>query len=186
MKISKTYFTNKRLIWRKWLSKNHKKEKDIWLIYYKKASGKKTLSYDEAVEEALCFGWIDSTIKTIDSEKFAQRFSQRNSNSSLSAKNRDRVLHLIKNRKMTNAGLEKIKHLLNVKEESPKIETKSVLQKIKNDKIIWKNFKLFPSDYQNLAIDWVTDTPKKPLEIRKRLNHLLQMTARGRKVKILN
>ncbi len=184
MKISKTYFTANRATWRKWLLKNHKKEKEIWLVYFKKTTGKKTLSYEDAVEEALCFGWIDSTIRTIDKEKYAQRFSPRNQKAPLSPLNKDRVLRLTKARKMTKGGLEKIKHLL--KKTGPKSETKNVLQKIKNNKIVWKNFRHFPSDYQNLVIDWVADTQKKPLEIRKRLNHLIQMTIKGKKVKILN
>ncbi len=183
LKITKTYFTNKRAIWHAWLSKNHKKEKEIWLVSYKKNTGKKSLSYDEAIEEALCFGWIDSAVKTIDSEKFAQRFSPRNPKSLLSPLNKDRVLRLIKARKMTKDGLEKIKDLLKKK---PLSENKTILQKIKNDKVVWKNFKIFSLGYQNLALDWVTETQKKPLENRKRFNHLIQMTAKGKKIRLLN
>ena len=64
--------------WRKWLEKNFKKEKEIWLVYPKKSSGKKRIPYNDAVEEALCFGWIDSTIKSFDKDKTIQRFSPRN------------------------------------------------------------------------------------------------------------
>ena len=66
---------NNRSEWRKWLQKNHCKVNELWLIFYKKKTGKLTLNYDDAVEEALCFGWIDSTIRRIDNEKFMQKFN---------------------------------------------------------------------------------------------------------------
>ena len=68
MEISKIIYVTKRKEWRAWLAKNHKKEKEIWLVYYRKASGKPRIPYNDAVEEALCYGWIDSTVKRIDEE----------------------------------------------------------------------------------------------------------------------
>ncbi len=95
--------------WRQWLSKNHAKVADgIWLVFYKKDSGKPTLAYDDAVEEALCFGWIDSIIKTIDDEKYCRKFTPRRDGSNWSALNRQRVAKMIKAKKMTQAGLAKI------------------------------------------------------------------------------
>ena len=78
MEIGKTLYVANRREWRAWLRKNYKKERDIWLIYYKKDSGKPRIPYNDAVEEALCFGWIDSIIKKMDAERFVQRFSKRN------------------------------------------------------------------------------------------------------------
>ncbi|MCK4440294.1 hypothetical protein KAU85_04855, partial [Candidatus Bathyarchaeota archaeon] len=72
----KLYVTN-RDDWRAWLRRNHDAKKEVWLIYYKKHTGKPRIPYDDAVEEALCFGWIDSIIKKIDDEKFAQKFTPR-------------------------------------------------------------------------------------------------------------
>lgn len=105
MEIAKTFYARDRKEWREWLSKNHDKEKEIWLIYYKKASGKKSISYNDAVEEALCFGWIDSIEKSLDSERFAGRFTPRKPNSNWSKSNRERVKRLIREGKMTEAGL---------------------------------------------------------------------------------
>ena len=97
-----------------WLSyrptKNHSKESEIWLIYYRKSSGKPRISYNDAVEEALCFGWIDSTAKPVDDVSWAQRFTPRRKNSKLSELNKERVRQMIKAKKMTKFGLEKIKH----------------------------------------------------------------------------
>lgn len=105
MQIGKTLYVWRREDWRQWLSINHYREKEIWLIFYKKASNNPRISYDDAVEEALCFGWIDSIVKGVDSESFAQRFTPRKPKSNLSQLNIVRIKKLIKNRKMTKTGL---------------------------------------------------------------------------------
>ena len=101
MKIKNKLYVTNRKDWRKWLAKNHKKQKEIWLIYYRKKTGKIRIPYDDAVLEALCYGWIDSIAKKIDEECFAQRFSPRRKNSILSQMNKERVRELIKEKKMT-------------------------------------------------------------------------------------
>lgn len=106
--ITKTLYVKNRNEWRKWLEKHHNKEPEIWLIYYRKATGKPSIPYNDAVEEALCFGWIDSLEKGIDEERFAQRFTPRKTNSPWSQTNKERVQRLIKLGKMTSAGLAKI------------------------------------------------------------------------------
>ena len=100
-----TYCPKSQADWRKWLEKNHKSKHSIWLIYYKASSKKSSLSWSEAVDEALCFGWIDSTKKTIDEERYMQYFSKRKSNSTWSKINKEKVGKLIQNNKMTKAGL---------------------------------------------------------------------------------
>ena len=94
--------------WRAWLQKNHAKEQSVWLICYKQNAGKPTLSWSEAVDEALCFGWIDSTRKTIDEHSFMQFFSRRKANSTWSRINKDKVEVLIADGKMAQAGLDSI------------------------------------------------------------------------------
>jgi uncharacterized protein YdeI (YjbR/CyaY-like superfamily) len=69
MKLGKTLYVTERNAWRDWLADNHDKEDEIWLVFYKKGTGKPRLPYDDAVEEALCFGWIDSIVKRIDQER---------------------------------------------------------------------------------------------------------------------
>lgn len=119
MQITKTLDIKNRAAWRAWLEKNYDKKDEIWLIYYKrsfstnkKSSGIKSISYDEAVEEALCFGWIDGIEKGIDKDRFAQRFTPRREKSNWSKSNIERVKKLIKMGKMTQAGLEKVKDLV--------------------------------------------------------------------------
>jgi uncharacterized protein YdeI (YjbR/CyaY-like superfamily) len=109
--IGKTLYVTDRRAWRSWLVKNHGKEKEIWLVYYRKFTGKPRIPYNDAVEEALCFGWIDSIQKKLDAERFAQRFSPRRYNSELSQANKERILKLIQQRKMTRAGLAAVAHV---------------------------------------------------------------------------
>lgn len=87
MEITKTFYAKGRASWRKWLEKNHKKKKEIWLVYYKKHTGKPRVSYRDMVKECLCFGWIDGTVKSIDDEKYAQRITPRRKNSKWSETN---------------------------------------------------------------------------------------------------
>ena len=91
---------------RRWLQKNHRTKIEIWLIFYKKSSGKQTLTIAQAVEEALCFGWIQSRLKPLESGRFAVRFSPRHMGSIWSLPNLKRVRKLIAQGRMTEAGLE--------------------------------------------------------------------------------
>jgi len=91
--------------WREWLEKNHSVKKDVWLIYYKAHTGKHSIGYDESVEEALCFGWIDGIIKKLDEEKFGRKFMPRRKNSRWSELNKKRAERMIKEGKMTEAGM---------------------------------------------------------------------------------
>jgi len=108
MEITKQIYCRNRKDWREWLIKNHRSEKEIWLIYYKKHTKKPRVPYNDAVEEALCYGWIDSTVKRIDNERYCQRFTPRNRNSGWSELNKKRVANLIENNLMTDYGLEKV------------------------------------------------------------------------------
>jgi len=93
-------------------SKNHKTAKEIWLIYYKKHSSKPRISYNDAVDEALCFGWIDSTVKTLDQDRYCQRYSPRRKASPCSEMNKHRAMRMIKEGRMTKAGLEALEGTL--------------------------------------------------------------------------
>ena len=101
------YFPNRNK-WRKWLENNHINSNGIFLIYFKKHTNKPSINYNDAVEEALCFGWIDSIVKRIDDERYMQKFTPRNMKSLWSDPNKKRVDKLISQGKMTKAGLAKI------------------------------------------------------------------------------
>ncbi|HMA34400.1 MAG TPA: hypothetical protein VKY74_07935 [Chloroflexia bacterium] len=104
----KTLYVTTRAAWRIWLHENHASATEIWLIFYKKHTQLPSIGYEEAVEEALCFGWIDSIVKTIDAEQYAQKFTPRKQRSNWSASNKRRVRQMIAAGQMTPAGLAKI------------------------------------------------------------------------------
>jgi uncharacterized protein YdeI (YjbR/CyaY-like superfamily) len=97
-----------RAEWRTWLEEHHADEKEAWLVHYKKGAKKSTLTYEEAVEEALCFGWIDGLLRSIDAERFALRYSPRKRKSVWAESNKKRAEKLIREGRMTQAGLDKI------------------------------------------------------------------------------
>src|SRR5918992_6386370 len=108
MKISKKLYVTNRDEWRAWLEKNHATEREVWLIYYKKHTGKPRIPYDDAVEEALCFGWIDSIVKTLDGDRYMQKFTPRTNVGKWSRLNLERVKKLLHEGRMTEAGRAKL------------------------------------------------------------------------------
>ena len=94
--------------WRRWLSKHHAEEKEIWLVYYYKRTGKPTIAYEDSVEEAVCFGWIDGQQNRMDEERFVRRFTPRRERSHWSESNKQRALKLLRAGKMTPAGMARL------------------------------------------------------------------------------
>jgi uncharacterized protein YdeI (YjbR/CyaY-like superfamily) len=103
-----TFCPASQKVWRQWLQKNHVKKQSVWLVYYKMKSGKPTLSWGEAVDEALCFGWIDSTKRSVDDETFMQFFCKRKPTSMWSKINKGKIKRLIDEGLMTKAGFDRI------------------------------------------------------------------------------
>ncbi len=190
MQITKTLYAKNRSQWRKWLEKHHAKEKEIWLIYYTKSSGKERIPYSDAVEEALCFGWIDSTVKKPekDLDYFCQRFTPRRKNSGWSEPNKERMRQMIQLGKMTPAGLAAANgiHEFSGKNRHEKKFTvkeipKDILQKMKANKLVWKHFKKFSDTYKRIRIYWIADARSRPELFTQRLNYFLKMTEKNKK-----
>lgn len=108
MDIGETLYIVKRSDWRKWLREHYKTKKEIWLVYYKAGSGKPRIEYNDAVEEALCFGWIDGLIKRIDESRYVKFFSPRRAGSRWSEKNKLTAEKLIQSNRMTPPGRQAI------------------------------------------------------------------------------
>ena len=185
MKVGKTLYVTTRAEWRRWLRANHETAGEIWLIYYKKASGKRRVPYNDAVDEALCYGWIDSLLKPIDADRYAQRFSPRRPTSRLSAMNRERVRRLIASGRMTRFGLESIKHAFDHKSDTkprPKWEVPNdILRRLKRDRTVWRNFQRFPASYQRIRIGWIVAARRRRDVFEQRLGYFLKMTARNKR-----
>ncbi len=156
--IGKTLYVTNRRAWRAWLRRNHKTAPDIWLIYYKKDSGKPRISYNDAVEEALCYGWIDSIEKGIDTERFAQRFSPRRSTSVLSPANRERIRKLIAEKKMTAAGLAAVVHVFDPAKdiETGPVEVPPYIRRaLEHSPPAWEHFQNFSESYKRIRIAYI-------------------------------
>lgn len=177
MKITQTLYITKRSEWRRWLNKYHSTEREIWLVYYRKDSGKPRIPYNDAVEEALCFGWIDGIAKTIDPERSAQRFTPRKPNSNWSELNKERARRLIESGKMTQAGLAKLGDVLEDAFEIPA----DIIEALKADKQTWENFQEFPDTYKRIRIGYIEEVRKRPEYFKKRLAYFLKMTTQNKK-----
>ncbi len=105
MKTTEKICPKNRKEWREWLKQNHQTKDAIWIVVYKQSSATPTITWSDAVDEALCFGWIDSTKKSIDKDRYMQYYSKRKPNSTWSKVNKNKVQTLVKANLMTNAGL---------------------------------------------------------------------------------
>jgi uncharacterized protein YdeI (YjbR/CyaY-like superfamily) len=176
MNIGKTMYFAKGEEWRGWLAENYDKEKEIWLIYPKKASGKPRILYNDAVEEALCFGWIDSTTKRIDENSYAQRFSPRNPRTPYSESNRQRLRRLVLEGRVIPSVQATIKEVLNEEFAFPS----DILEAIKTNKQAWENFQKFSPVYKRIRIAYIQGARNRPAEYEKRLNNFIKMTEKNR------
>ena len=189
MEITETLYVIDRHDWRAWLEKNYTSAREIWLIYYNKKSGKPRIPYNDAVEEALCFGWIDSIVKKYDKDRAAQRFTPRRKNSQLSELNKERIRQMIEAGKMTPAGLESIKHYLengkkgkndNFLNGGSFIIPRDILKQLKANKDAWNHFQHFPEHYKRIRIGWIDGSRNRPDVFETRLRYFIRMTAKNK------
>ncbi|MFV2044369.1 MAG: YdeI family protein [Anaerolineales bacterium] len=173
---SKLLHITERDQWRAWLKKNYKSKDEIWLVYAKKHSGEPRISYNDAVEEALCFGWIDSIVKTIDDDRFAQRFSVRKSKSGYSQPNRERLRLLVEEGQIMPEVLETLPDL---SEEDFKIAP-DILEAIKANNQAWKNFQGFSEPYIRIRISYIDAGRERPEIFGKRLANFISKTEKNK------
>lgn len=185
--MKQLYVTN-RNEWRRWLQRHYAKEIEIWLIFYKKETSRPTIPYGAAVEEALCFGWIDSIIKKIDDTRYARKFTPRKDQSKWSELNRKRACKMIKAGRMTEAGFSKIQIAKQTKRWDqhvrPKIdfdvppELTNALNKNHQAK---ENFEKLAPTYRKQYIGWI-NIAKKPETKKKRIAESIALLQKGRKL----
>jgi uncharacterized protein YdeI (YjbR/CyaY-like superfamily) len=179
------HFNNKEEF-RNWLQKNHESSSGIWMIFLKKHTDKECINYNDALEEALCFGWIDSLIKKIDDEKYARKFTPRKNSTKWSEINKKKVIELIENDRMTQAGLEKIAFVINssinnseLNDYQKKKTTKFVIPDFiieefaKNEPALINFNNLAPSHQRNYIL-WITNA-KREETIMKRINESIEL-----------
>jgi uncharacterized protein YdeI (YjbR/CyaY-like superfamily) len=184
----KTFYPKNNEAWRKWLEKNHQKKQSVWVIYYKVKSNMPTVKYTDAVDIALCFGWIDSKQLPIDDEKHMQFFSKRKPKSVWSKVNKAKVERLIAEGKMTKAGFESIEiakqngswTILDDAENLviPK-ELEKEFKKYKNGKANFLNFNR--TDKRNI-LQWLT-LAKRAETVQNRVAEIASLAEQGLKPK---
>jgi uncharacterized protein YdeI (YjbR/CyaY-like superfamily) len=158
--------------WRNWLEANHSSEQGIWLVYYKKPSGKPRIPYNDAVEEALCFGWIDGKIKRINDDYYIQWFTPRRPGSRWSKLNMTRAQKMIKEGLMKPSGLaaynkaiKKPGLIYEIKKEESIPVPDDLMTALRNNEMAYNNFMNFPPSSRRLYVFWLNDAKRE--ETRK-------------------
>jgi uncharacterized protein YdeI (YjbR/CyaY-like superfamily) len=173
-----------RLEWRNWLKENHTRDKGIWLISYKKATGKPRFEYEEAVEEALCFGWIDSKPSKLDEERSLLWFAPRKPGTGWSKLNKERVERLLEQALMMPAGLAKVKTAKqdgswNALDAIEALEIPPDLEMaFANYAEAKQNFEAFPRSAKRGILEWIA-TAKRPETRAKRVNETAQLASQN-------
>jgi len=181
MEITEVFYPTQRAEWRIWLETHHRVKPEVWLRLCNKASGLPTISYDDLVEECLCFGWIDGAVKKYDVDSRVQRITPRRKKTFLSELNRQRVWKLQRLGLMTPAGIQPIADQIGSPDDPFDIPD-WVLEQLQADPLIWENFQSFPRLYKRLKIGWIAEIrgDSRRAEAQKRLDYLLKMTAQGK------
>ena len=172
MEITPTLYVAHREEWRQWLAAHHATVPCIWLLSYAATSAMPSLPYLQAVEEALCFGWIDGIAKRLDAERVGQRFSPRRPRSHWTELNKERARRCIAAGRMTDAGRATLPDLAL---ESFRIPD-DILTALRADTQTWANFQQFPPLYQRIRISYIAEVRSQPPVFTQRLDHFLRQT----------
>ena len=177
-----------RRAWRAWLRKNAATSPGVWLVDLKsdgrkqEAGSRKCVSYDDAVEEALCFGWIDSVTRKLDEQRYCRKFTPRNPRSRWSPINIERARRMIAARKMTARSLAVLKPEQKT-EPHPTLLPAELEKRLRAYAVAWKNFESFPPYYRRMCTAWVASAKKKEDTQRTRLQKVMEFSARGEQIK---
>lgn len=184
------FFENQKQF-RAWLKKNHDKETELLVGFYKVTSGKKSITWPQSVDEALCYGWIDGIRKSIDEVAYTIRFTPRKKNSIWSAVNIKKIEELTQKGLMQPPGLAAFQHRKDAKsaiysyEKSPAVLDKQFEKKFKANKAAWAYFQSKAPSYQRTAISWVMNAKQESTRIR-RMDTLIADSEQGRLIKPLS
>lgn len=176
MEITRTLYAAGRNEWRAWLAENHRTEKEIWLVYPRKATGRPRIPYNDAVEEALCFGWIDSTQKTLDDDHTAQRYSPRRPGIPYSQPNQERMRRMIAQGKVLPEVRQSIGGVL----DEPFVIAPDILRALRANEQAWRNLQGWSDSYLRIRVAFVEDKRDDPAEFEKRLRNLIDKSERGK------
>jgi uncharacterized protein YdeI (YjbR/CyaY-like superfamily) len=172
---------------RKWLDANHDKEKELWVGYWKKSTGKPSLTWQESVDQALCYGWIDGVRKSVDEDSYTNRFTPRTARSAWSAVNLKRAKELIKEGLMQPAGLKAFEARRENRsgiysyEQRPQDLPEPYAGTLKKNKAAWEFFQSQPPGYRKVITWWIISARKEETRL-KRLEQLIQKAVKGQRM----
>lgn len=172
MEHKNLFYTSDRLKWRQWLIENFEKENEIWLVFPTIASGEPSISYNDAVEEALCFGWIDSTLHSVDETHKARRFTPRREGSTYSRPNIERLIWLDERGMIHPSVRESVADIIKAPYEFPK----DILEEIRKNEIAWLNYEKLSEPYKRIRVAYIDAARKRPKEFEKRLRSFISKT----------
>jgi len=172
MKITQTFHAPNRVAWRDWLAEHGNQASEVWLVYYKAGTGKSSISYNESLEEALCFGWVDSIIQKIDEEKYARKFTPRKAGSKWSELNKHLVAKLVQEGHMREAGLTKVDFPLSeapaARPKRPELPLPDWLKAgLMTSPKAWENFNKLPPSHRRNYIGWISEAKKEETRQRR-------------------
>ncbi|MCD8185783.1 MAG: YdeI/OmpD-associated family protein [Rikenellaceae bacterium] len=170
------FYAPNRRAWREWLEKNFQKKKLVWLQFPNKTSGRPSVAYSDAVEEAIYFGWIDSTIRAYDQHSSIQRFSVRNPKSTFSQLNKERLAFVYRQGLIRPSVLESLQSVLDEKFHYPE----DILARIKEDPEAWRHYQAFSEPYKRIRLAYIDIARPYPEHFEKRLRHFLRKTREGK------
>ena len=189
--MMKPVFFADRAAFRAWLDEHHASASELWMGLYKTRSGRPSITWPEAVDEALCFGWIDGVRQRIDDESYMNRFTPRKPNSNWSAVNVGRVEQLTKQRRMRAAGLKAFRERREDKTATYSYEQRHQARldpaqerRFRSKKKAWDWFQTQPKGYRTTAVYWVLSA-KRPETRERRLEMLIEDSARGKRISVL-
>jgi uncharacterized protein YdeI (YjbR/CyaY-like superfamily) len=186
--ITETTFARHREEWRAWLAENHAEEKAIWLVFYKKKTGKTCVAYNDAVEEALCFGWIDGILKRMDEEKHAVRFTQRRPDSIWSEMNKARVARMIRAGRMASAGLAAVRVAkkrgrwgqTSARQRASSVVPEELESAFARNRRAREHFHNLAPSYRKMDAAWILDAKREETR-QRRIRIVVERATRGQK-----
>ena len=172
MEPTNLFYTGDRRVWRAWLEEHFETEKDVWLVYPMKGSGEPALPYNDAVEEALCFGWIDSTNRRLDDLHRIQRFTPRRPGSPYSQPNIERLKWLDTQGMIHPKIRPTVEDLLAAEFAFPA----DILDALQKDPVVWANYTAFSTPYRRIRVAYIDAARRRPAEFEKRLSNFINKT----------
>ena len=174
-----TFYTDDRAAWRRYLEEHFLTSDEIWFVFPTKASGEKALPYNDAVEEALCFGWIDGRAGTLDETHRLRRFTPRRRGSAYSRPNVERLIWLEEHGLIHPSVRESVLPVL----RAPFVWPPDILEELRRDGTVWENYQRFPEPYRRIRVAYIEAARTRPEEFRKRLQNFVEKTRRGKRIR---